>query len=138
VNDQQAWVLVVEDDDDIREMVAITLELHGHHVFTAPDGLAALDVIREHGRPAGVLLDLRMPRMSGAEFAHILRRDPALAGIPIVVLSGDTHAFETGEAPDAAAYIKKPTDASQLLEVVDKWFVEHPAAAAGVSARERQ
>jgi CheY-like chemotaxis protein len=126
-----AWVLVVEDDDDIREMIALILAMRGHEVITARDGLVALERIRERGRPAGVLLDLRMPRMSGAEFAHALKKEPPLANVPIVVLSGDTHAFETGEVPEAVAYLKKPCDADRLIDEVDRWFMrartEQPA-----------
>jgi CheY-like chemotaxis protein len=117
------WVLVVDDDADIREMIVLVLGLNGYQVIGAADGLAALDEIRGRGRPAGVLLDLRMPRMNGADFARALRQDAGLAAVPIVVLSGDVHAFEGEGVPEAAAFIKKPCDMERLLDEVQKWFL---------------
>jgi CheY-like chemotaxis protein len=116
-------LLVVDDDDDIREMIGLILGMKGYRTVGAEDGLVALDHIHEKGAPAGVLLDLRMPRMSGHEFAQALRRDPSVASIPIVVVSGDTHAFASGEIPGAIAFLKKPIEIDRLLEEVRKCFL---------------
>jgi CheY-like chemotaxis protein len=120
------WILVVDDDQDVRDVIATLLELNGYVVVGAEDGLAGLRAIRERGRPAGVLLDLRMPRMNGAEFARALREDSALATIPIVVLSGDLRAIGTDDVPEAADCLKKPCDLDHLLGVVRRAFGAAP------------
>jgi len=111
------WILVVDDDDDIRETVTMLLELNGYRAFGASDGIKALEEMERRGRPAGVLLDLRMPHMNGAELARAMRADPSLASVPIVVLSGDAAG---SDVPPAAAVLRKPCGVDQLLAVVAK------------------
>src|SRR4051812_14627619 len=108
-------ILVVEDDDDIRETIREVLSDEGYHVHTAPNGRAGLDWLHDqdhHPRPNLILLDLMMPVMNGFEFLQALRQDAALKGIPVVVVSawGD-------EARDAGAncFIAKPVDLSKLV-----------------------
>jgi CheY-like chemotaxis protein len=115
----------VDDDADIREMLALLLELNGYRARGAEDGLAALELIREHGPPAGVLLDLRMPRMSGVEFVRAIQSDPMLAGIPVAVLSGDPHSFSAADVPNAI-WLQKPCDSEHLLEVIRRWLPRSP------------
>lgn len=83
-------IMVVEDDADVLDVIALTLEDHGYSVLVAANGRQALDKLRaaEH-RPALILLDLMMPVMDGRQFREAQRRDPALADVPVVLLSAD-------------------------------------------------
>jgi CheY-like chemotaxis protein len=112
------WILVVDDDRDIRDVVVLLLGLEGYEVVGACDGLDALGQIRERGRPGAVLLDLRMPRMSGADFVRALRRDPALAATPIIVVSGDTTATDVAASIGAMKCLIKPLGLAELLDAL--------------------
>ena len=111
-----ANILVVEDNDDVREMMAVTLELEGHEVSTAVNGRDALNKLRAGERPCVILLDLMMPVMNGWEFRNALERDPILKSVPVVIVSAAT--AELVHNADAAAYLPKPLDMEQLLHVV--------------------
>ena len=111
-----ANILVVEDNDDVREMMAVTLELEGHEVSTAVNGRDALNKLRAGERPCVILLDLMMPVMNGWEFRDALERDPILKSVPVVIVSAAT--AELLHNADAAAYLAKPLDMEQLLHVV--------------------
>ena len=84
-------VLVVDDDEAIRESLADLLGDEGYRVLTATNGAEALSLLRPPAklRPCVILLDLMMPIMNGQEFYAEQQRDPTLAAIPIVVISAD-------------------------------------------------
>jgi CheY-like chemotaxis protein len=111
-----ASILVVEDNDDVREMMAITLELEGHHVATAINGRDALDKLRTGDKPCLILLDLMMPVMNGWDFRRALDNDPTLKKVPVVVVSAAT--AELVHRTEAAAYLPKPFDMDELLHVI--------------------
>ena len=112
------WILVVDDDEDVRDTLMLVLDMKGYAAIGASNGLDALQLIRAHGRPGMILLDLRMPRMHGEEFAAALHADPALAPAPIVVFSGDTNAREVASGMGVQALLKKPIDLTALVAVV--------------------
>lgn len=111
-----ANILVVEDNDDVREMMAVTLELEGHEVATAINGRDALDKLHAGRKPCLILLDLMMPMMNGWEFQSELEHDPELRDVPIVVVSA--LGTEMAHAGDAAVVLPKPVDMDELLHVV--------------------
>jgi CheY-like chemotaxis protein len=111
-----AHILVVEDNDDVREMMAVMLELEGHEVATAVDGRDALDKLHAGSKPCLILLDLMMPVMNGWEFRTALNRDPDLRDVPVVVVSAATG--DMMKQTNAAAYLPKPLDMDQLRDVV--------------------
>lgn len=112
-------VLVVEDDSEIREILVELLEEHGYRATVAGNGLEALQRLRGDGiKPCVILLDLMMPVMDGATFCTEMRRDPALAGIPVVVLSAYGHAFEEADLAGVKRFLAKPVDLHRLLGVV--------------------
>ena len=80
-------ILVVEDTLDTRESLAFILRHKGYEVRTAADGQEALEQLKAGARPDLILLDLMMPTMDGWEFTNRLRQHPALASIPVVVVS---------------------------------------------------
>ena len=113
-------VLVVEDDPDTREALMATLRTRGYEVDGVEGGREALDRMREAALPALVLLDLMLPGMDGFEFRLHQTEDPALAPVPVVVLSAgvDLPRKAARLAPDAC--LTKPVDPTLLLEVVDR------------------
>lgn len=113
-------ILVVDDDEDIREILCVVLQVHGYHATAVADGQTALDKLRNHYRAALILLDMLMPGLSGADLMKALKNDPALAPIPVVVMSGDHTACDTAAALGAAACLIKPVEMDQLVQVVER------------------
>jgi CheY-like chemotaxis protein len=109
-------VLIVEDDDDLRDMMAQMLTIEGFDTATAANGREALDYLHSSGKPNVILLDLMMPVMDGWEFRRRQKADPELAPVPVIVLS----ALDPPRAAtvDADAFLKKPLDFDRLLELV--------------------
>jgi DNA-binding response OmpR family regulator len=117
--DPNAPVLIVEDDADLRDMMAQFLVLEGFNPKTVSNGREALDYLRQGPRPAVILLDLMMPVMDGWEFRRQQQRDPKAAKVPVIVLSAldPTRVGDLGEA----AFMKKPLDFDRLLELVRRY-----------------
>jgi CheY-like chemotaxis protein len=111
-------VLIVDDNDDIREALALLLEARGFPTICADNGATALDLLR-NGRvdPCLILLDLSMPVMDGATFRREQQHDPELSRLPVVLYSGvaDPRAAAT---LDVAHYFMKPLNLDKLVGVV--------------------
>ncbi len=112
-------VLVVDDDDVIRQLIGVNLELEGFQVFTAVDGVDALERVRECD-PVVVTLDIMMPRMDGWDAAARLRDDPATAHVKVVLLSARAQEadIKRGTRLGVDAYLTKPFDPEELVAVV--------------------
>jgi CheY-like chemotaxis protein len=111
-------ILVVEDDEGIRETLRLVIELEGYQVVTAANGKIALEVLGKMSHPSLILLDLMMPEMNGWEFAEALQADQKLAHIPIAVVTA--YSDKAKKIP-AKAVIKKPVDMDQLFGVVREY-----------------
>lgn len=111
-------VLVVEDDPLTREVLQYLLETEGYAVTTACDGAEALARLQEGPRPDCVLLDLGMPRFDGRQFLATRSISPALASIPVVVVSGQPRAAEDAALLGASDYLSKPASIEALLSAV--------------------
>ena len=111
-------VLVVDDDGDTRESLGVLLELHGYAVDTAENGRRALDRLRAGEPPCLIVLDLMMPEMSGWELRARMLEDPALAEVPVVVVSGAADIDAETRRLGAIDYLPKPIDVDRLLRVV--------------------
>jgi CheY-like chemotaxis protein len=110
-------VLVVEDEEELREMIREALELNGYSVATAQEGKEALEAIAEIDHLCLVLLDLLMPGMNGWDFFIKMRQRPELASVPVVV-----HSSAADRAPDGATRVlKKPVELDRLLSVVSEY-----------------
>jgi CheY-like chemotaxis protein len=111
-------ILVVDDDEDIREVMSAALEQLGYRVISAADGLECLEALRRE-RPGLILLDLMMPRMDGWAVCGALAADPALSTIPVVALTGDMRA--TAEGLAVQALLRKPFDLATLITYVERY-----------------
>jgi len=109
-------VLIVEDDIELRDMMAELLTLEGFVATAVANGREALEYLGRGNRPDIILLDLMMPVMDGWEFRRKQQSDPALATVPVVVLSALDH--RRAADVDAVAFLKKPLDFDRLLELV--------------------
>ena len=112
-------ILLVEDDRDTRTMMTMALEMAGHQVVAAANGVEAFTLARAH-RPALILLDLMMPAMSGEQFRAAQLASEHLRAIPVVVVSAHPHAHRIARQMKASACIGKPVDFKVLAEVLEQ------------------
>lgn len=112
----QNTVLVVDDDSDLRESLGDVLRAEGYAVTLASNGREALDLLPGLKRPCAVVLDIAMPVMSGTEFYRAMSKVPALADIPVGILSCDPSL-----APSGLPRMKK-TSVERLLTMVGGLF----------------
>jgi CheY-like chemotaxis protein len=114
-----AKILIAEDERDIRDLVAFTLRFAGYEVFTAANGEEAVE-LAPNVNPDLILMDVRMPRMTGYEACRIMKLNPALKDIPIVFLSAKGQETEIQQGLDAGAeeYLLKPFAPDQLTSHV--------------------
>jgi CheY-like chemotaxis protein len=116
VSQSRPGVVVVADDDaDILDLVALTLERAGHQVHRARDGEEALELIRERS-PDVAVLDVAMPRLDGLELTRLLRDDPGTRGVRVVLLTARVQdgGAEAGLAAGANDYVRKPFSPREL------------------------
>ena len=116
---QHCPVLIVEDDADLREMMAQLLLLEGFTAQAVGNGREALEYLRRSDAPQVILLDLMMPVMDGWEFRREVQRNPKVANVPVIVLSAldQNRAGYIGEV----AFLKKPLDFDRLLDLVRQY-----------------
>jgi CheY-like chemotaxis protein len=119
--------MIVEDDEDIREMLRLVLEAGGYRVVTAADGLEAWERLAADRQPSLIILDLMMPRMDGEQFLKKLRAS-SQCGVPVVVMSGQPGAIQKARDLHADASLIKPVDLDDLLGTVER-FVSGTSAA---------
>jgi CheY-like chemotaxis protein len=106
-------VLVVEDDDDVRDAVSEQLSADGYHVLAVGDGQRALSLLAQI-TPHVIMLDLMLPEVSGWEVLAELGADPMLAEIPVVIMS----AYADQAPRDVAGVLKKPMGVNELRDAV--------------------
>ena len=117
-------ILVVDDEPDILFTVKTVLEIVGHEVIEAVDGTSALE--RAWDMPEAIVLDLRLPDVDGFYVLQELKREPALADIPVMVLSAhsDTTTKQRAAELGAQAYVSKPFNISDLRATVQQMLEE--------------
>ncbi|MFZ5916733.1 MAG: response regulator transcription factor [Chloroflexota bacterium] len=121
----QVKILVAEDEKDIRELVSITMKLAGYQVFTASDGAEALDMVTQI-MPDLILMDVRMPKMTGYEACVAIKKIPQVQDIPVVFLSakGQETEIQQGLAAGAVAYVLKPFAPTELTAQIKALLAE--------------
>lgn len=121
-------VLVVDDELDMRTFITTLLETSGFKPIAATDGVEGLEAARSR-KPAVIILDVMMPKLSGISMYRDLKNDPELKDIPVIMLSALSkktffHSqevldeYKSEKIPEPAAYIEKPADADELLEAI--------------------
>jgi CheY-like chemotaxis protein len=124
--------MVVEDDEDIRADLVAILRVKGFKVSEATNGNDAIAQLRGGARPCLIVLDLMMPVRNGWELRADMRADPALAAIPVVVVSGKGRITSDEEQTLApAAVLVKPFELNELLELVGRYCPPREGASAG-------
>lgn len=116
-------ILVVDDEAMNRELLEAILHIEHYQVYVARDGQTALQAVADH-QPDLILLDVRMPDLSGFEVCEQLRSNPTTAHIPIVLLSGfdESEERERGMNAGADLYLARPFGADTLLTVVRRFL----------------
>lgn len=113
-------VMIVDDDPDICMTMQIALEAYGYRVTTASDGAEALHKLETGEDPCLILLDLMMPGMNGQQFREAQLRNPVLAEVPVVILSGDYKVDERA-AEMGVEWLGKPIELPHLLAKVKQF-----------------
>lgn len=116
---QKQTALVVDDDPDIRKLLATTLHRMGFIVSEAADGRAAIKRLTE-ARPSLLCIDLMLPESSGYDVCEHVLKTPALSGLPIVMVSARTMPADRAQAEELGvrAYLTKPFTQTQLKHAV--------------------
>jgi two-component system, chemotaxis family, chemotaxis protein CheY len=103
-------VLVVDDEEGIRETLCELVEMTGCSALLAANGAEALRLLRDH-RPCLIILDLIMPVMSGNDMLEVMKKDPALAALPVIISTS-----APGRAPSGLPVVCKPVDINVVLD----------------------
>lgn len=118
---EERRILIADDDPVILRLIQVNLELEGYEVLTANNGQEAVDVAMAE-RPDLVILDIMMPRLDGYQACERLKSDDTTKEIPVIFLSAKAQQgdIEKGRSFGVAAYLTKPFDPTELLEVVEQ------------------
>jgi two-component system, chemotaxis family, chemotaxis protein CheY len=111
-------VLVVDDEQSMRDLLRLHLSNQGYQVLAAEDAIVAGHIVVSE-KPDLLIVDVQMPYMNGYEFVEALKGDPQTRDIPVVFLTTDDNVASQAKKLGAAAYLQKPVTADRLLEVVD-------------------
>src|SRR5438046_6007724 len=114
-----ASILVVDDDENIRELLRMHLSAAGYDVHVARDAISAGYLVLR-SPPNLIITDVNMPHMDGFEFIAALKADKTLPDIPVIFLTSVEEGDYRGKALGAVGYITKPVRADRLLQLVAK------------------
>lgn len=116
-------ILIIEDNDEIRENTAELLGLHNYDVFTAEEGGEGYELARKH-EPDLILCDIMMPETDGRRFLKLARNDKIVRDIPLIFFSAGTGSPEVQRALIKAAdgFLRKPFTEEELLKAVEKFI----------------
>ncbi len=113
-----ATVLIVDDNEDSREILAMILGMNGYQTLAARDGVEALEIARDH-HPSVIVTDIFMPRLDGIDLTRRVRADAALASIPVVAQTAYMTAVDT-HRDLFAAVLEKPCQPAELLATLEE------------------
>ncbi len=116
---ERNFILVVDDDDDIRDSICNLLEDEGHEVFCVANGQQALDALHSQGLPCLILLDLMMPVMDGAEFRRRQLADAQLSDVPVVLITAAGQSV--AKTVPSNQVLPKPLKVDALLQAVNTY-----------------
>ncbi|WIM97414.1 response regulator [Actinoplanes oblitus] len=112
----QNLILIADDDADVRDMLTVSLEAAGYRALGAKDGHTAARILTV-AKPIGMITDVRMPAMNGMELCQLARSTPAIRDMAILMVSGNSHAYDVdaGLISGADGYLPKPLAPKQLV-----------------------
>ncbi|MEV6346922.1 response regulator [Actinoplanes sp. NPDC051851] len=112
----QNLILIADDDSDVRDMLSLTLEAAGYRAVGAKDGNTAARILTV-AQPVGMITDVRMPAMNGMELCQLARRNPTIRDMAILMVSGNSHAYDVdaGLVAGADGYLSKPLSPRALV-----------------------
>jgi two-component system chemotaxis response regulator CheY len=116
--------LIVEDSDSIRELLRHVLEGDAVHVVEAKDGVEGLSRLRTDSAIGLVFLDMNMPGMGGLEVLRLIRAEPGLAELPVVVLTGGSAGVVAARDLGAAGWLQKPVRSEAIVRVARNFLGE--------------
>jgi len=121
-----AKILIAEDERDIRELITFTLKFAGHEVIPTADGQEALEQALETN-PDLIILDVRMPRLTGYQACELIKKEESIRHIPVVFLSakGQESEVQTGMEAGATEYILKPFSPDAFTKKVASLLEQH-------------
>ena len=114
-----ASILVIDDDESIRQLLKLHLSAAGYEVQVAEDAISAGYLVLR-SRPDLIITDVNMPHMDGFEFIAALKSDKTIPDIPVIFLTSVEEGDHRGKALGAVGYITKPVRADRLLQLVAK------------------
>ena len=117
---QGAPIVIVDDDESIRSMVVLALEVNNRYVIPFSNAASLLTAIQEGLEPSMVFLDLRMPDMTGGEFLQKLRATKADVP-PVILVTADIEGGNIARELNAADFLPKPFNMQQLVDKVEQW-----------------
>lgn len=114
-------ILIAEDERDIRDLIALTLQFNGFEVTTAKDGVEAVELAPTQSFDL-IMMDVRMPRMTGYEACREIKKMAGLETIPVIFLSAKGQESEVQEGLDAgaSAYVLKPFAPDDLIKKINE------------------
>ena len=121
-------ILVVEDDSTLRNAMGDLLGEEGMSATRAENGQVGLDLLRAGARPCLVLLDLQMPFVDGFTFRRRQLEDPRIAGIPVVVMTGQPGKAQEAKKLGVALTMSKPIAPARVLGVVERYCAHAKAS----------
>jgi CheY-like chemotaxis protein len=125
-------VLIVDDEMDMRIFISTLLETSGYKPIVATNGKEGIQKARKH-KPAAIILDVLMPKSGGVQMYREVKTDEQLKNIPVIMISAIAkktflhsmkmlNSYRGQTVPDPEAYIEKPPETEELLEILDKWI----------------
>ena len=114
-----ATILIVDDDESLRELLKLQLTTAGYDVRAAEDAITAGHLVLKNP-PDLIITDVNMPHMDGFEFVAALKSDPTLPYIPVIFLTSMDDGDHRGKELGAVGYLTKPVRADQLIAMVER------------------
>lgn len=114
-------ILIVEDDNSIRELLVELLQSEGYEVASAVNGLEGLKYLQNNENPNLILVDLMMPVMDGYTFRTEQVKNPKWSKIPVVVMSAEANAKEKMKSYNITAFLSKPVELDTILKTVEQY-----------------
>jgi len=121
------WILLVDDEKDIRDAVGQYLSIQGYKVSVCPDAESALQILNSNKNPNLIISDIVMPTKNGLDFLKEIRSTPMIASIPVILLTakGNTEDRVLGYKYGADAYLPKPFDPEELLSIIQSVILNY-------------